>query len=185
MENLLATIEEVRKKFGATMNDDECALLCNEVAWRHRATGWGVSGKTSGTRGHLPNGTEIALDILHHQPTNQLVDILVGSGVQSSPTWNPVGPPQSADRTWVAPVDPASFNRTPIPTPPPPVSPPSVEMSAVMAELQRMSADLARLKHDATLTAEGVQRLEASLTRGWPIRIKTIFGKLVGTVGGD
>lgn len=59
MENLLSAIEAVRQKFGATMSDDECALLCNEVAWKHRSTGWGLSGKTSGTRGHLPNGTEI------------------------------------------------------------------------------------------------------------------------------
>lgn len=188
MESLLSTIQVVRQKFGATMTDDECALLCNEVAWQHRIAGWGLSRKVSGTRGHLPNGTEIAHDILHHQPSNTLVDILVGAGAQSSPTWNPVGPPQSADRTWVAPVDPRSFgssSSTPTTPPASDVSQLLEDVRRLTAEVQRLSSEFARLKYDATLTAEGVQRLEAALKNGLPLRIKTIIGKIVGTVGGE
>lgn len=185
MDNLLATIQDVRKKFGAKMNDDECALLCNEVAWRHRATGWGLSRKTGGTRGHLPNGAEIAHDILHHQPSNTLVDILVGAGAQSSPTWNPVGPPQSADRTWVAPVDPATFGGAKPADPTPVTPPPSNDAKVMLDTLKAVAADIAMLKAEVKRGAEASVAVEQSLKRGIPLRIKSFIGKIVGTIGGE
>ena len=183
MENLLSTIQDVRKKFGATMNDDECALLCNEVAWKHRGTGWGLSRKVSGTRGHLPNGTEIAHDILHHQPTNTLVDILVGAGAQSSPTWNVLGPPQSADRTWVAPVDPASFGTKPTPIPTP--APGPTDAQVMLEALKALAADITALKAEVKRGTDASVQVEQSLRQGLPLRIKSFIGKIVGTVGGN
>ncbi len=198
MENLIETVRQVRQQFGALMSDDECARLCNEVAWRHRASGWGVSGKKTGTRGRLPNGTEIAHDILHHRPSQEIVDILIGAGAASTPTWHPLGPQGSADRPWVAPVDPATF-ASPAPNIPPPSVPtgpttPAIPPQAVpsgpmpaevmqILELIQMRVDL--LAHDSTGTAEGVQRLEAALANGIPVTLRhRVLGELKGIVGG-
>lgn len=180
MENLLTTVREIRATFGPTLTHEECVLLCNAVAWRHRQTGWGLSRKTSGTRGRLPNGTEVAHDILHHQPTNELVDILTAAGAESTPAWVPMGPPQSPDRTWIAPVDPAQWG----PTAPTPVAAgPSLADLAKTLDILQTRLDL--LGHNSTLTAEGVQRLEAALTVGLPVRLRAkIIGDVTGTVGG-
>ena len=187
MENLIETVRQVRAQFGGTLTHEECALLSNAVAWRHRGTGWGLSRKTGGTRGRLPNGTEIAHDILHHQPSNELVDILIAAGEASTPTWNPVGPPQSADRTWVAPVDPATFTQAPAPAPGPvpPAPPAGPTLAQVLERLDALQARVDLLAHNSTLTAEGVQRLEASLKTGIPLSLRAkLIGDVRGTVGG-
>lgn len=187
MENLIETIKQVRQSFGPVMGHDECALLCNVVAWRHRASGWGLSRKVSGTRGRLPNGTEIAHDILHHAPTNELIDILTAAGEKSEPTWNPVGPPQSPDRTWVAPVDPASFSAapSPVPGPVPPAPPAGPTLADLTGKVEALAQRLDLLAHNSTLTAEGVQRLETALKNGIPLSLRAkLIGDVRGTVGG-
>ena len=40
MQNLLDSVKAERAKYGARMTDDQCAELCNAVAWRHRGEGW-------------------------------------------------------------------------------------------------------------------------------------------------
>jgi hypothetical protein len=94
-----------RAKYGPTMTDDQCVELCNAVAWKHRTDGWGLSGKTGGTRGRRYDGAEVAHDILHHFPSNTLYDVLVGAGAQSTPVFNNVGAP-GPGRPWVAPIAP-------------------------------------------------------------------------------
>lgn len=187
MQNLLDSIREERRKYGATMSHEACALLCNAVAWRHRFEGWGLSRKTGGTRGRLPNGVEVAHDILHHAPSNELIDILTAAGAESQPAWQPVGPPQSPDRTWVAPVDPASFGAAPVAPQPvtPGPSPVTESNAAILQAVQALSARLDLLAHNSTLTAEGVQRLEAALAAGIPLRLRAkLIGDVTGTVGG-
>lgn len=187
MQNLLQSIRDERRKYGATLSHDECALLCNAVAWRHRADGWGLSAKSGGTYGTLPNGVRVAHDILHHLPSNELVDILTAAGAQSVPAWQPVGPPQSPDRVWVAPVDPASFGAAPVaPQPPAPGPQPVTDSNAaVLQAVQALAARLDLLEHNSTLTAEGVQRLEAALAAGIPLRLRArVIGEVTGTVGG-
>jgi len=183
MENLIETVRQVRRQFGPTMSHDECARLCNEVAWRHRASGWGLSRKVTGTRGRLPNGTEIAHDILHHAPTNELVDMLTAAGAESAPAWQPVGPPQSPDRTWVAPFDPALF--APSPAAPSPSAPSGPSLADLAKALEALQARLDLLAHNSTITAEGVQRLEAALKAGVPLTLRAkLIGDVRGTVGG-
>ena len=186
MENLIETVRQVRAKYGPQMSHDECALLCNEVAWRHRASGWGLSRKTGGTRGRLPNGTEIAHDILHHAPSNELVDMLTAAGAESAPAWQPVGPPQSPDRTWVAPVDPASFGAAPVAPQPVAPAPAGPALADVLARVEAIAARLDLLAHNSTLTAEAVQRLEAAIMRdGLPLTLKAkLIGDVRGIVGG-
>ena len=146
IENLLATVQDERRRYGATMHDDDCARLCNAVAWRHRASGWGLSGKRSGTRGRLPNGTEVAHDVLHHQPTGMLVDVLIGAGAQATPTWVELGPQQNlSERPWVAPIDPGTTpDERPTPTPSAPVAP-GVDVSRLERELVAINDQLAIL----------------------------------------
>lgn len=176
MQNLLTTVQQVRATYGPTMTDDDCAMLCNEVAWIHRGAGWGINRKASGTLGTLPNGVTIAHDILHYQPTNELVDCLQSAGAASIPTWQPVGPPQSPDRTWLAPYDPALFK----PTVPSPV--PSAP-DAVLAAIQHLHDRLDAMQHDITVTAHEVLALRNDYRRGMQIRIATRpFGVSTGTV---
>jgi hypothetical protein len=185
MTNLIESIREERRKYGAVMGHDDCALLCNAVAWRHRAEGWGLSRKTGGTRGRLPNGTEVAHDILHHAPTNELIDILTAAGAESQPAWQPVGPPQSPDRTWVAPVDPASFGSAPVAPQPVNPAPAGPTLAEVLDAVQALNARLDLLAHNSTLTAQCVQRLEAALAAGIPLRLRArLIGDVTGTVGG-
>jgi len=187
MDNLLQTIREERTRFGPTLSHDECARLCNAVAWRHRAQGFGLSAKTGGTYGTLPNGTRIAHDILHHQPSNELVDILTAAGAESVPHWAPVGPPQSADRVFVAPIDPMAWDAKPpawsVPVAPAPVGP---TLADLLTRLDTMREQIALLTHNSTSTAEGVQRLEAALKNGVPLTMNAkLIGRVTGTVGGS
>ena len=185
-DSLLATVRIVRTKFGPVMTDTECGLLCNEVAWRHREAGWGLSRKPSGKNTVLPNGEPIAHDILHHRPTNTLFDILQAAGAESAPQWADVGPPQSSDRTWVAPLDPASFGSPTQPVgPAPPAGPSLAEVNAKLDQLLAAVEGMALLTHNSRLTAEGVQRLEAGLAAGVPLRLRAkLIGEVTGTVGG-
>lgn len=105
-ESLLPDLQAERAKYGATMTDDECVELCNAVAWKNRAEGWGLNQKTSGTHGERYDGQGCAHDILHHQPTNGLYDVLIAAGAASTPTWGYLGTNQNSSRPWVAPIIP-------------------------------------------------------------------------------
>ncbi len=76
--------------------------ILNTVAWNNRASGWGLSQKTSGHRCPSPAG-EIACDILGYQPNNSIYDVFIDSENSATPTWGSGG---SAPRPWVAPVQP-------------------------------------------------------------------------------
>lgn len=174
MTSLLSTVQRLRSAYGATMTDDECARLCNDVAWVHRADGWGVNAKASGVHGVLPNGTKIAHDILHHRPTNELVDILTSAGAASVPTWTPVGPPQSIDRVFVAPVD---FSAPTGPTPPAPTP------DAVLTALRHMQDRMDALAHDVNVTALEVLALRNDYRKGMVVSIANKpWGVSTGTV---
>ncbi len=105
--NLLDDVKSEREKYGPTMTVDECVDLCNAVAWKNRDDGWGVSGKNFGTFGVRFDGTPCATDILHHFPTNSLVDCLIAAGAQSTPQWDDLGEsPHGDERPWTAPIQP-------------------------------------------------------------------------------
>jgi hypothetical protein len=129
--SLLDDVAAERRKYGPLMTANECGELCNAVAWKNRADGWGVSGKTSGNYATLHDGRTIAVDILHHRATNHVIDCLVAAGEAggapgpASPAWQDHGPNTQASRPWVAPIAPrgAQPGPTPTPTPTPPVKP--------------------------------------------------------------
>lgn len=181
-------VAAVRAKFGALLTDDECGLLTNEVAYRLAQTdpAWGVSAKPQGKASTLPNGQRIAHDILHYRTTNTLIDILQAAGAESRPQWAEVpyhGDPSG--RPWLPAVDPATFAPTPAPGPTPPPVPAGPTLADVLARVEAVAQRLDLLAHNSTLTAEGVQRLEAALAAGIPLRLRAkLIGDVAGTVGG-
>lgn len=123
--SLLTTIQAVRMKYDKLMTDDQCAELCNEVAWIHRndPEQWGVSLKESGTRGRRYDGTEIAHDVVLSGKTGEGFDILTAAGAASTPTWSSVGVITNPARRWVAPIQPQGTLPVPPPTPVPTPTP--------------------------------------------------------------
>jgi hypothetical protein len=118
--NLLEDIKAARATIAGIPTEEQHAELLNRVAWKNRDDGWGLSRKEGGNRCVSALVGSIACDILHHRPTNMLYDVFgaVGDVNGTRPQFDPVGPPASADRVWVAPVDPGGH--TPPPPPPPP-----------------------------------------------------------------
>lgn len=109
--SLAADVQAERSKYGATITSSQAASILNTVAWNNRAAGWGLSRKTGGAKCASPAG-DIACDILHHQPTNTIVDVLIAGPNDGGPpeagtaTWNVLGTQFDANRPWVAPVQP-------------------------------------------------------------------------------
>lgn len=100
--SLLDDVRTERDKYGRPMTDDERGRLLNTVAWNNRVAGWGLSYKDFGRFINSPAGP-IAEDILHHQPTNIIVDVLQSSEI---PQWSVLGRQTDYRRPWVAPVQP-------------------------------------------------------------------------------
>lgn len=155
------TVARVRAKYttdptkGPT--NDECAAICNEVAWIHRndPEQWGVSGKAFGTYGTRADGVRIAVDILQNGRTLEIVDCLYAAGGPdaqgrygpATPTWQPGGVLNDASRPWTAPIAPDGVP----PTPPDPPAPPSTECPC--------RAELALLRQDVAVLIGAVQGL--------------------------
>jgi hypothetical protein len=147
---VVASLHEERANYGATMSDEQCVELINAVAWKHRADGWGLSGKDFGTHGVRYDGARVAHDILHHRPTNKIWDVLGSAGAASTPpsSLGPGGPPPGSNRPWVAPIVPEGVTPAPTPTPQPQPTPTPtpVDLSAVLAKLDAVLAEIATLR---------------------------------------
>jgi hypothetical protein len=143
MATIQETVADVRKKYthdrdlGPTAS--QCAAICNEAAWIHRAEGWGLSTKTSGSYGILSDGSYVAADIIQHKVTLEHFDCLVGAGWDedenrygpATPAWQPQGVLNDPARPWKAPINPGTT------TPPPdPLPPPTGDLEARVADLE-------------------------------------------------
>jgi hypothetical protein len=144
-ESLLTTVQAVRAKYGAAPSNDECAEIVNEVAWLHRADGWGVSSKPNGANGRQPTtGKPIARDIVHYRPTNEIFDCLVaaGDGGPASPAWQAVGVMTDPTRPWLAPAEPDDIVVDPDPDPDPEPDP---VVALILAKLEKIDAKIQTL----------------------------------------
>lgn len=103
--NILVDVVAERAKYGSTPTNAELGKMLNAIAWKNKDAGWGLSGKNFGEKCPSPAG-EIACDILHHKPTNVLVDVFQNAGAESAPVWQVSGPPPGTNRPWVAPAQP-------------------------------------------------------------------------------
>lgn len=121
-DSLLSTVEAVRAKYPTPPSPDQLGLMLNEIAWTHRAEGWGLNLKPAGNSCPQPRtGVRIAVDILHHQPTDTIWDCFRDAGGTTEPTWHEAEPHGDPARVWVAPVAPDG-----VPAPEPPPLPPPV-----------------------------------------------------------
>lgn len=185
--SVFETLVRVRARYGPVWDEtpdgrvehkpyltpEQLGSLLNEVAWLHRAEGWGVNCKPSGNNVPAPDGTRIAADILHNRNDNVIVDCLVAAGERSEPTWNVLGQMTDPNRPWHAPTMPALEPPEP-PQPPtqPPVSqPPSVDLAPVIDIL----ADI----HERLVSLE--TKLAAN-SLPWSARFSS---KFLGTITGE
>jgi len=171
MTNGLEIVREVRATFGPTLTDEQCGLLTNEVAWRLAQTdpAWGVSTKTTGTHATLPNGTQIAHDILHYRTTNTLVDILQAAGAASVPQWVEVPYHHDPARPWLAAMNPSLWQA---PLPPPPSPSVQAQLTEMQAQLRQMAFQLDLISHNAEQNALAAQKTQHELERGLAVTLR-------------
>jgi len=191
MDNYLDIIKQVRAKYPEIPSREECVLMVNDIAWEvhQQNPEWGISVKRSGTRGQLPNGQEVAEDILHHRTTNVLIDIFGRAGAKDAPSCVPqwLEQPYHNDpggRPWLKPFDPALFRATPTPTPTPAPAPPS-ELARLRDAVAALTNDVQSLRSEVVRGADASVSLRDAFAAGVPLRIKSFLGKIVGTVGGQ
>lgn len=157
-DHVYRTLVEVCAEYPwpVVQSDEHLGEILNEVAYRHRDEGWGLSRKTGGQRVGSPVG-EIAEDILQ-LPSGFHYDVLTAAKVG-----NPLQPNQGSNigvidlrnRPWVPPVAHRLSWKTgvtpgPDPVKPPPVvtPPPStVDLAPVLAALAKLQADVDELKN--------------------------------------
>jgi hypothetical protein len=170
-QSLLPEIKAERAKIAGVPSEEQLAEMLNAIAWRNRAAGWGLSRKEGGNRCVSPLVGSIACDILHHKPTNTLYDVFgaVGDVGGTRPQFDPLGPPASPDRVWVAPVDPGHA-----PPPPPPADcalceKGKQELDALLIQtrdaLQVSDREQLRLRDELTARGAQVRALEEELAR--------------------
>ncbi|WP_291982018.1 hypothetical protein [Luteitalea sp.] len=156
-DHVYRTLVEVCAEYPypVVQSDEHLGEILNEVAYRHRDEGWGLSRKTGGQRVGSPVG-EIAEDILQ-LPSGFHYDVLTAAKVG-----NPLLPNQGSNigvidlrnRPWVAPVahrlswaTGGSTPPPPGPTPPPVVTTPAVDLAPVLVALAKLQADVDELKN--------------------------------------
>lgn len=135
--------------------DAHLGEILNEVAYRHRAEGWGLSQKRFGRHVQSPAGP-VAEDILQ-LPNGHHFDVLGGAGVGlplQPRRATSIGIIDLASRPWVAPVaHTLSWASTPpVPVDPPdtvpttPDTPPGVDTARILDALAALDAQIVSLR---------------------------------------
>lgn len=189
--SLIGDVAAERAKYSVSMTPSQVAAMLNQVAWNHRAEGWGLLRKGSGNSCPLRD-TFISCDILIHAPTIQHFDVLRDAENAAIPQWNNVGPCVLSDSSgcqmanFLSPFDPGGSVPPvvvpPVIVPPMPQPPVYTDLSQVTLRLDAMAAQMERIYAD--LAARDVQRgaqgaaLAAQLERhdNDPSYFKKIFG---------
>ncbi|HMN09323.1 MAG TPA: hypothetical protein PKC83_11105 [Gemmatimonadaceae bacterium] len=161
--SMLDTLNALRAAYGPTLTDDQCVELLNAAAWQHRAEGYGLSKKTSGTRGRRHDGQECCHDVLMLRDGTYW-DCLSGAGAASTPVWGqPSGTITDPARGWVAPIAPTQGEvPSPVPVPPPVVptpTPPTVTCRALSGDEVR-----AAVRQEMALVLERVAHTDGVVT---------------------
>ncbi len=115
-ESLLKSVAEERGKYGTPLKNHEMGELLNNVAWQHRADGWGLASKVAGAHTIQPGtGTLVSRDLLVHGPSATMYDVLSDVAGEARPAWQG---PMPQDMLFVEPVgtspppvEPRSFSR--------------------------------------------------------------------------
>jgi hypothetical protein len=143
------TVEQVKADLVARGEDmsGPCGAfkITKRVAWALRDSGAGLLSKPSGN-----NCEGYATDVICY-PDGRTFDILIDGGGQNGPTWEQHHPHDPAVAARYRPaIDPGDGPQPePEPEPEPEPQPQPVDLSAVLAQLQRMSEQLDRASNDA------------------------------------
>jgi hypothetical protein len=147
--NVCATLQATRANY-SPYSPDKLAAWLNEVAWIHRAEGWGLNAKPAGNNCPMANGTLVACDILHRRSDNLIWDVVQGAGdpgVSNAVCGDALGPANDPNRPWVVPVDPGGGG---------PIEPPGGDLDA---RLKAIEASLARIETTTTRTDAQVKAI--------------------------
>lgn len=119
----LETLVDLRKTYPTPMSGDQLGALLNAVAWAHRADGFGLLSKPTGSNCRQPQtGTLVSRDILMLAGSGRIFDVLIDAEGKATPTWGEKT--ALSPSRFVPPVDSTvSLPHTP-PPPPPPLPPP-------------------------------------------------------------
>jgi hypothetical protein len=147
--NRLDVVERVRAEYPDKPSLPQVGEMLNKIAWEVRADGFGLSRKPSGEHmTHQPGtGIPIAGDILHHQPTDTLIDVFIGWEDGAKPTWGATVHHNDPARPWIPAVEPLG---TTIPDPPieEPQEPEENGSEAILARLRAIQEAVTKLsKH--------------------------------------
>ena len=113
--SLLDAVRRERARYGTPLTNAEMGKLVNAVAWEGRAEGWGLAAKSVGAQTVQPRtGIPISRDLLIHEPSGRMYDVLADVEGEATPAWQDKG---LADLPFVAPVDPAGGDVEPTPWP--------------------------------------------------------------------
>lgn len=134
-DHVYSTLVSVRAKYPTPLGNQGAAVV-NEVAWIHRAEGYGLESKPGGNSCPQPKTGEMCgCDIL--RTANLGWDVLgdsEGAGVPNQSESGPADP-----NRFVQPVDPGTVVIPPIE---PPVEPPSSDLAARVAALEAWRAQI-------------------------------------------
>lgn len=90
-ENLQPVVEAVLAGYPSRpLSTQQLGEALNEVA--RRSPGWGLHRKSTGHRCQQPAGVEVSCDLLVHQATGGVFDVLIDADGLAVPTWGYVGP---------------------------------------------------------------------------------------------
>ena len=122
--NHQATVESVRQKYLGCPSKNACVEICNEVAWIHRAEGFGIAEKTSGTLGTRHDGQTASIDGLVYRPPQggpeNFIDILFSADATAPPCARAQWIVHETNiRKFIPPIAPQTAPPTPEPEPPP------------------------------------------------------------------
>src|SRR5262245_25984429 len=90
--SLLPTLERLRPLYPTPMSPAQLGDYLNRVAWEHRSEGWGLHRKTGGSRCPSPKSGDVSCDILVHNPTGGVFDVLIDGTGAGVPYWRYIGP---------------------------------------------------------------------------------------------
>ena len=158
--NHLDTLNAVRAKYPELVDRDQAVAILNEVAWIHRAEGFGLLAKPGGNHGYQPRtGIACSIDWLVHRPSGMGFDAGVDGPDEAHkgplrPTW---GSGENFDLSrFIAPVEPlgqpqdAPKDDAPAATPGEPSAPVSVDVQPLLDKIEDATERMVKAVTDAS-----------------------------------
>lgn len=176
----LAVVREVRARMPAATND-QCVLVCNEVAKELRARGEDAGlllKRVDQVHGTGPDGNYYAIDAIVY-PDGEGYDCLYAAPEQSRPIWDDIS--NTFNTALVRPPFDSPDPPDP-PIPPPTICPCQQELAELRTHLDAAHAEILARLVDLQGDLDGLMTL---LMGGvWPVKVSHKYlGTMTGTVG--